>query len=53
MSRTRRLKTPWPFLWGVEPGRRGLVRYLPPIKPKPRRLRKIPPASKWTQETLL
>lgn len=52
--RTRRLKAPWPFLFSCVPGR-GLVQNLPPIvkKPKPMKLKPIPPSDQWTQEALL
>jgi hypothetical protein len=51
-GRTRRLDSAWPFLWSVVPGR-GVIRNLPPKQAKPKRLRKLPPSSGWTQEALL
>jgi hypothetical protein len=52
-ERPRRLTSPWPFLYSVVPGRRGLVRNLPPRPKKPTRLKKLPPSAQWTQEMLL
>ncbi len=51
--KTRRLKSPWPFLFSVTA--RGLVQNLPPAKKRlPRtRLRPIPPSDQWQQEGLL
>lgn len=52
-ERTRRLTSPWPFLYSVDPGKRGLVRNLPPKPKAPKRLKKVAPPSKWVQEPLL
>jgi hypothetical protein len=50
--RTRRLTSPWPFLLSALP-KRGIVQNLPPPPRKPAKLKPLPPADKWTQETLL
>lgn len=54
-ERTRRLAAPWPFLWSVVPGKRGLVRNIQPKKAKTPKasLKRVPPSSAWTQEALL
>lgn len=48
--RTRRLKTPWPFLYSAT--KRGLVQNLPPRPKKPSRLKPVRPSDKWEQEAL-
>lgn len=51
--RTRRLTSPWPFLFSVTA--RSLVQNLPPAeKRKPRaRLKRVPSSDKWIQEVIL
>lgn len=48
---TRRLASPWPFLFSVT--NRGIVQNLPPkTKPLPR-LKRVRPSNQWDQENLL
>jgi hypothetical protein len=51
--KSRRLASPWPFLFTVTS--RGLVQNLPPkvAKPKRSRLKRIPASDQWAQERLL
>ncbi len=49
--KTRRLASPWPFLYSLTS--RGIVQNLPP-KPKPlKRLKRLRPPNEWHQEKLL
>ena len=49
--KTRRLTSPWPFLYSVTS--HGLVQNLPP-KPKAlKRLKRVPASNRWKQEALL